>query len=145
MMHCMTVGDGRKWVKRPEGLGRKLWAEKQQHSSQSSREISTGQTTMTGVSNSSTQHTFQGCVKAEIIFSQIELVFANYWDLIQFTYLELRDIKWDIEATLKRSNFWNLKLVSLKSDHRLFHKIGFKNCAENALQTFNLEILSGQE
>ena len=41
MMHCMTVGDGRKWVKRPEGLG-KLWC-------QSSREISTGQTTMTGV------------------------------------------------------------------------------------------------
>ena len=40
MMHCMTVGDGRKWVKRPEGLGKLC---------QSSREISTGQTTMTGV------------------------------------------------------------------------------------------------
>ena len=36
----MTVGDGRKWVKRPEGLGKLC---------QSSREISTGQTTMTGV------------------------------------------------------------------------------------------------
>ena len=138
MMHCMTVGDGRKWVKRPEGLGRKLWAEKQQHSSQSSREISTGQTTMTGVSNSSTQHTFQGCVKAEIIFSQWDPNWVDFCTLLRiYMLLSGNSGTWD-EVTFET---WNSLVWS---DHRLFHKIGFKNCAENALQTFNLEILSGQ-